>query len=303
MQSLIVLVLSVTVALGTKYEVPGIGISGRTPTPTPTPVKDESEDDRQPRAYVMPGLGHSGRVRPVPTTTPKLEDELVIEETPEEVVRQPRAYVMPGLGHTGRIRPVPMTTEPPCDSCCEPAPPVDKDKMTCDALDKKYIMLEKNMEDECSAVDTDDGDDGMCDQLTFEVVPKCMEQEKMDAEECFERVGEELEDVGVMEKCKCRAYKKIKEDFLVTMELFCDNEGRDGKNQCLTPLAQVVWWNYLTCATAQPLGQLGCIYFLRNQQCFTTWAANPRPVHTTFWRPFSGNRIINFLAWKSILGL
>merc|ERR1712098_833902 len=99
------------------------------------------------------------------------------------------------------------------------------DKMTCDALDKKYIMLEKNMEDECSAVDTDDGDDGMCDQLTFEVVPKCMEQEKMDAEDCFERVGEELEDVGVMEKCKCRAYKKIKEDFLVTMELFCDNEG------------------------------------------------------------------------------
>merc|ERR1712142_899496 len=173
-------------------------------------------------------------------------------ETPEEA-RKPRAYVMPGLGHTGRIGPVPMTTEPPCDSCCEPDPPVDK--------------------------------------------------EKMDAEECFERVGEELEDVGVMEKCKCRAYKKIKEDFLVTMELFCDNEGRDGKNQCLTPLAQVVWWNYLTCATAQPLGQLGCIYFLQNQQCFNTWAVNPRPSHTTFWRPFSGNRFINLLAWKSILGL
>merc|ERR1712240_958453 len=126
------------------------------------------------------------------------------------------------------------TTEPPCDSCCEPAPPVDKEKMTCSALDKKYIMLAKNMEDDCSAVDTDDGDDGLCDQLTFEVVPKCM-------------------------------------------ELFCDNEGRDGKNQCLTPLAQVVWWNYLTCATAQPLGQLGCIYFLQNQQCFNTWAVNPRP--------------------------
>jgi len=294
MQSLIVLALCVTFTFG-KYGMLGIGIPGR------SPVEDESEEDRGPRAYVMPGLGHSGRVRPLPTTTPKPEDELDIEETPEEVIRQPRAYVMPGLGHTGRIRPVPMTTEPPCDSCCEPAPPVDKDKMTCDALDKKYIMLEKNMEDECSAVDTDDGDDGMCDQLTFEVVPKCMEQEKMDAEECFERVGEELEDVGVMEKCKCRAYKKIKEDFLVTMELFCDNEGRDGKNQCLTPLAQVVWWNYLTCATAQPLGQLGCIYFLRNQQCFTTWEANPRPWHTSFWgRPF-GNRLVNFLIWRNIL--
>jgi len=272
MQSVFVFALCLTVTLG-DYVVPGIGIPGH----------------RQPR--------------PRPTTTMEpVEDESDTVETPEEA-RKPRAYVMPGLGHTGRIRPVPMTTEPPCDSCCEPAPPVDKEKMTCSALDKKYIMLEKNMEDDCSAVDTDDGDDGMCDQLTFEVVPKCMEQEKMDAEECFERVGEELEDVGVMEKCKCRAYKKIKEDFLVTMELFCDNEGRDGKNQCLTPLAQVVWWNYLTCATAQPLGQLGCIYFLQNQQCFNTWAVNPRPSHTTFWRPFSGNRIINLLAWKSILGL
>merc|ERR1712058_30504 len=90
MQSLIVLALYVTFTFG-KYDMLGIGIPGRTP-------EDELEEDRGPRAYVMPGLGHSGRVRPVPTTTPKPEDELDIEET-EEVIRQPRAYVMPGLGH------------------------------------------------------------------------------------------------------------------------------------------------------------------------------------------------------------
>ena len=66
--------------------------------------------------YVMPGLGNSGRVRPLPTRPP-------------------------------------TTTAPPpaCDSCCPEPPPVDEDKIACAALDKRLMILEDAMRDaDCS---------------------------------------------------------------------------------------------------------------------------------------------------------
>ena len=145
----------------------------------------------------------------------------------------------------------------------------------------------------------------LCAQLTFEATPLCMNATNIDSDECFRRVGQELGYVGIMDTCKCEAWKQLKEDIMVSVELVCE-DSRQGKNnnQCIPPLGQVVWWQVLQC-TSQPLaGQVGCAWFLNNQRCFNTWAN--RPVWT--WRQQWGwrgnnNRLINTLVAADILGL
>merc|ERR1711909_168419 len=81
--------------------------------------------------YVMPGLGNSGRVRPLPTRPP-------------------------------------TTTAPPpaCDSCCPEPPPVDEDKIACAALDKRLMILEDAMRDaDCSTENADDETMKLCAQM------------------------------------------------------------------------------------------------------------------------------------------
>merc|ERR1711970_910492 len=161
-------------------------------------------------------------------------------------------YVMPGLGNSGRVRPIPTrpptTTAPPpaCDSCCPEPPP-------------------ENADDETMK---------LCAQLTFEVTPICMNATNIDSDECFRRVEQELGNEGIMDTCKCEAWKQLKEELMVSVELVCD-DSRKGKNQCITPLGQVLWWRYLHCHSLNFVGRFGCLWFLNNQRCFTTWAHRP----------------------------
>merc|ERR1712179_410229 len=47
------------------------------------------------------------------------------------------------------------------------------------------------------------------------------------------------------------------------------------KNQCITPLGQILWWRYLHCRSLNFVGRFGCLWFLNNQRCFTNWAHRP----------------------------
>merc|ERR1712215_617761 len=109
---------------------------------------------------------------------------------------------------------------PACDSCCPEPPPVDEDKIACAALDKRLMILEDAMRDaDCSTENADD--------------------ETM-------RVEQELGNEGIMDTCKCEAWKQLKEELMVSVELVCE-DSRKGKNQCITPLGQILWWRFLHC--------------------------------------------------------
>ena len=141
----------------------------------------------------------------------------------------------------------------------------------------------------------------LCAQLTFEVTPICMNATNIDSDECFRRVEQELGNEGIMDTCKCEAWKQLKEELMVSVELVCE-DSRKGKNQCITPLGQVLWWRFLHCRSLNFVGRFGCLWFLNNQRCFTTWAHRPlwpirRPVFG-----FGNRRLINALAWSRILG-
>merc|ERR1719219_3172401 len=141
------------------------------------------------------------------------------------------------------LHPPPMTTAPPpaCDSCCPAPPTVDEDKIACAALDKRLIILEDAIRDhDCSPEDADDETMRMCAQLTFEVTPACMNATNIDSDECFRRVGQELGNEGIMDICKCEAWKQLKDELMVSIELVCE-DSRKGEER----LHHSSWYNHL----------------------------------------------------------
>merc|ERR1712243_441430 len=218
-------------------------------------------------------------------------------------------YFMPGF--SGRVKPnptdPPTTAAPPppaCDSCCPTPPPVDEDKIACAALDKRLVVLEDALRDhECSAESADDETMELCAQLTFEATPLCMNATNIDSDECFRRVGQELGKEGIMDACKCEAWKQLKEDLMVSLELVCDDSRKGKNNQCITPFGTVLWWRYLQCSSQPFAGRLGCAWFLNNQRCFNTWANSPVWAWRRRWA-WQGNnnrRLINTFIAASIL--
>merc|ERR1711970_792966 len=222
-------------------------------------------------------------------------------------------YVMPGLGDSGRVRPLPTrppTTAAPtpaCDSCCPAPPPVDEDKVACAALDKRLIVLEDAMRDaECSTENADDETIKLCAQLTFEVTPTCMNATNIDSDECFRRVEQELGKEGIMNTCKCEAWKQLKEDIMVSVELVCEDSTRKGKNQCITPVGQVIWWQYLNCVNRSFVGRFACAWFLNRQRCFNNWATRPVWHRRRVWGWGGRNQnspLLRAAVWSRVLGL
>merc|ERR1712002_139426 len=135
------------------------------------------------------------------------------------------AYVMPSWHMQGRVTPrrppptppptaPPTIPPPPCDSCCLQSPPIDTANITFDVLEKMLGVLENAIEKDCDLNESsgDDVSEMMCDDAAMQAIPACMLQEDQDKDECLARVDDIL-----VTKCKCRAYIKIKEDILATL--------------------------------------------------------------------------------------
>jgi len=159
---------------------------------------------------------------------------------------------------------------------------------------------------ECSTENADDETMKLCAQLTFEVTPTCMNATNIDSDECFRRVEQELGKEGIMNTCKCEAWKQLKEDIMVSVELVCEDSTRKGKNQCITPVGQVIWWQYLNCVNRSFVGRFACAWFLNRQRCFNTWATRPIWHRRRVWGWGGRNQnspLLRAAVWSRVLGL
>merc|ERR1712002_1248467 len=160
---------------------------------------------------------------------------------------------------------------PQCRSCCpdveDPAP----ETMACDTLDSHLAMMKEAI-DEAGCDDSSDREsEEVCHAITMKAIPPCMliegtnEQAKCLAD-AAQDIEEELgidEEAGaeVVAKCKCEAFKYIREALSSVRDMMCPPSDSDRKPRNYYGYgANTLWFQYILCQQ-ESIPSLACWLF------------------------------------------
>merc|ERR1712168_542466 len=160
---------------------------------------------------------------------------------------------------------------PQCRSCCpdveDPAP----ETMACDTLDLHLAMMKEAI-DEAGCDDSSEREsEEVCHAITMKAIPpsmliegtneqaKCLADAAQDIEEEL-GIGDEA-GAEVVAKCKCEAFKKIREALSSVRDMMCPPSDSDRKPRNYYGYgANTLWFQYILCQQ-ESIPSLACWLF------------------------------------------
>merc|ERR1712042_315860 len=133
-----------------------------------------------------------------------------------------------------------------CNSCCPTPTPPDEDAITCDKLSEHLGMLDDALaEGSCDEVEGQQSD-AVCNAFT-KAIPPCMVLKGGSKQsECLAEKASELGDEEIAKKCKCKAFRNIRDTVGSVKNMMCV-DSRESRNFGYGYGMNTIWFQYLLC--------------------------------------------------------
>merc|ERR1711942_553662 len=133
-----------------------------------------------------------------------------------------------------------------CNSCCPTPTPPDEDTVTCDKLGEHLGMLDDAIaEGSCDEVEGQQSDT-VCNAFTKAIPPCMVLKGGAKQSECLAEKASELGDAEIVTKCKCKAFKNIKNTVGSVKNMMCV-DSRESRNFGYGYGMNTIWFQYLLC--------------------------------------------------------
>jgi len=158
-----------------------------------------------------------------------------------------------------------------CRSCCPDVEAPVPETVACDTLDSHLEMMKEAIEeagcDDSSELESEE----VCHAITMKAIPPCMLMEGTNEQaKCLADAAQDIEEelgideeagAEVVSKCKCEAFKKIREALSSVRDMMCPPSDSDRKPRNYYGYgANTLWFQYILCQQ-ESIPSLACWLF------------------------------------------
>merc|ERR1712002_1388787 len=160
---------------------------------------------------------------------------------------------------------------PRCRSCCPDVEAPVPETVACDTLDSHLAMMKEAIEEAGCDGSSERESEEVCHAITMKAIPPCMLMEGTNEKaKCLADAAQDIEEelgideeagAEVVSKCKCEAFKKIREALSSVRDMMCPPSDSDRKPRNYYGYgANTLWFQYILCQQ-ESIPSLACWLF------------------------------------------